>query len=168
MAKIYLATSWRNIHYPRVLTDLRIARHEVYDFRDPAGAFKWEQISHDMKTIIGYLEGINEPRCKEGFKRDKDAIDWCDTLVLLLPCGNSAHLEAGYAVGQGKRVIWYLKPNIDGTFEPELMYRFSDEFVTSTAQLLALLHSVQELRPGRTIAENLDIIGKDFKVDKGA
>ena len=28
---------------------------------------------------------------------------WDDTFVLVLPCGRSAHLELGWAVGQGKR-----------------------------------------------------------------
>lgn len=48
-----------------------------------------------------------------------------DACVLLLPCGNSAHLEAGWFAGQRKPVAvlcWELR-------EPELMYRcFDDKF----------------------------------------
>lgn len=35
MAKIYVASSWRNQHYPEVVRRLREAGHEVYDFRNP-------------------------------------------------------------------------------------------------------------------------------------
>lgn len=32
---LYIASSWRNIYYPEVVTALRAAGHEVYDFRNP-------------------------------------------------------------------------------------------------------------------------------------
>ena len=35
MARIYVASSWRNQYYPAVVTRLREAGHEVYDFRNP-------------------------------------------------------------------------------------------------------------------------------------
>ena len=35
MAKIYVASSWRNVYYPEVVTRLREAGHEVYNFRNP-------------------------------------------------------------------------------------------------------------------------------------
>ena len=34
MAKIYVASSWRNVFYPDVVQRLRDAGHEVYDFRN--------------------------------------------------------------------------------------------------------------------------------------
>ena len=35
MAKIYVASSWRNPFYPDVVETLRKAGHDVYDFRNP-------------------------------------------------------------------------------------------------------------------------------------
>ena len=35
MAKIYVASSWRNKYQPEVVAALRKAGHEVYDFRNP-------------------------------------------------------------------------------------------------------------------------------------
>ena len=32
---LYIASSWRNTYYPEVVTALRKAGHEVYDFRNP-------------------------------------------------------------------------------------------------------------------------------------
>jgi nucleoside 2-deoxyribosyltransferase len=50
-----------------------------------------------------------------------DALNAADVTVLVLPCGRSAHLEAGYTAGQGKPVVILL----DQTFEPELMYKMA-------------------------------------------
>jgi nucleoside 2-deoxyribosyltransferase len=47
-----------------------------------------------------------------------EALEACDTLVYVLPCGRSASWEFGYAMGQGKpcHVLWL------GDHEPELMF----------------------------------------------
>lgn len=35
MAKIYVASSWRNKYFPEVVDALRAAGHQVYDFCKP-------------------------------------------------------------------------------------------------------------------------------------
>ncbi len=47
-----------------------------------------------------------------------------DICVLCLPCGRSAHLEAGWMKGAGKKVIAYIHPG-EG-IESELMYGILD------------------------------------------
>ncbi len=45
--------------------------------------------------------------------------------VLVLPCGLSAHLEAGFAIGRGKPTVFYASSpiaNVSEGFSPELMY----------------------------------------------
>lgn len=37
MAKIYVASSWRNQYQPQVVRFLHEQGHEVYDFRHPVG-----------------------------------------------------------------------------------------------------------------------------------
>lgn len=63
-------------------------------------------------------------------------LDWCDTCVLVLPCGRSAHLELGYAAGAGKQSFVLLSPD---NFEPELMYLLNTALVTSLEELGATL-----------------------------
>jgi nucleoside 2-deoxyribosyltransferase len=46
-----------------------------------------------------------------------DGMEWADACVLVLPCGRSAHLEAGWFAGKGKPVFVL---TFDGE-EPELM-----------------------------------------------
>lgn len=124
--KIYVASSWRNEKQPDVVRAIEEAGHEVYDFRHPSmgpGArgqgFHWSQIDPNWKrwTPIQFADALNHPVAKDGFESDKMALDWCDACVLVMPCGRSAHLELGYAIGAGKRSIILLS---DG--EPELMY----------------------------------------------
>ena len=69
---------------------------------------------------------------EDGFHLDKSALDQCDTCVLLLPCGRSAHLEVGYAIGQGKPTIIVLDQE---KFEPELMYLLADAVVPNLTGL---------------------------------
>lgn len=150
MSRIYVASSWRNEFQPAIVTALCDAGHEVYDFRNPAPGqkgFAWRDCGGQAaaegpgtgaKTIPIYLEAIRSERAKQGFARDKDALDWCDVCVLVLPCGRSAHLEAGYAAGQGKRTIFFLRPE---QFEPELMYLLGAGFALDTPSLLRMLES---------------------------
>lgn len=122
--KIYLASSWRNPLQPQALELLRNAGHEVYDFRNPSShicGFSWQAIALNWQywTPEQFIDALKDPLARTGFKLDKAALDWCDTCVLLLPCGKSAHLEAGYAIGQGKPTLIVLHPS---GFEAELMY----------------------------------------------
>lgn len=130
--RIYVASSWRNPQQPPIVAALREMGHEVYDFRNPApgnDGFSWREIdpnwlSWSPETYVSLIRTSMVAR--SGFNLDKAALDWCDTCVLVLPCGRSAHLEAGYACGQGKRVLFFLSPD---KFEPELMYLLGDGFV---------------------------------------
>jgi hypothetical protein len=66
---------------------------------------------------------LSEPQVKKAFKEDKKWLDWCDTCILLVPSGRSAHLEAGYAKGCGKKLY------IFGEFpqgEWDVMYGLAD------------------------------------------
>ena len=50
MAKIYVASSWRNPYFPEVVEALRAAGHEVYDFRNPphgGAGFHWTDIDEN-------------------------------------------------------------------------------------------------------------------------
>jgi hypothetical protein len=143
--KIYVASSWRNTTQPTVIKALRKAGHEVYDFRNPApgeNGFAWSALDPDWLkwNLRQYVHNVRKPLADKGFKFDRNALHWCDTCVLVLPCGRSAHLEAGYAAGQGKRTIFMLSMD---NFEPELMYRLGHGFVTNTAELLTALETAE-------------------------
>ena len=64
-------------------------------------------------------------------------MEWADTCVMLLPCGRSAHLEAGYMKGRGKRLIIFYANN--AREEPDLMYLLADHIAIGAADLRAVL-----------------------------
>ncbi len=135
--KIYLASSWRNEQQHSVLAALRGANFEVYDFRHPSpgdDGFHWSEIDGGWKTWTPerFRDALDHPVARHGFANDWDAMNWADCGVLLLPCGRSAHLEAGYFVGAGKRLHILLA----GDNEPELMYKMADSINVTVAELI--------------------------------
>lgn len=99
----------------------------------PAGEVKAK--GSDWESIGEYLRMIEHPRALEGFDADFAAMEKADTFVMVLPCGKSAHLELGWAVGAGKRTAILLEDPV----EPELMYRMVDHLSTSVIDLLGWL-----------------------------
>ena len=146
--KIYLASSWRNIYQPQLLKTLRDAGHEVYDFRNPNGdtGFHWSEIDPKWKdwTPAEYVEALEHPVAQRGYGSDKDGMDRADVCVLLLPCGLSAHIEAGYMIGQGKPCFIYVEEKM----EPELIYKLGT-VVTSFQELLAGIQGEYLITPDR-------------------
>ena len=72
MAKIYVASSWRNRYFPEVVTRLREAGHEVYDFRNPphgGNGFRWTDIDENAPdwTFAQYAEGLHHPKAERQF-----------------------------------------------------------------------------------------------------
>ena len=146
--QIYVASSWRNDYQPMVITMLRTAGFFVYDFKDPghAAGFGWTEVSDKPSTswtTADYLTALNHSRAEEGFKNDFEAMQWADTFVLVNPCGRSAHLEMGWAVGQGKQTAILLEGGdfVHGAMldEPELMYKMCDYIAPSLFDLLGWL-----------------------------
>lgn len=144
MSRIYLATSWRNEAQPELVEHLRELGHEVYDFRNPdrgphagQGGFAWDDIDPDWREWkpADWREALNHKLAAGGFGSDHAGMRWADTCVLLLPSGRSAHIEAGWMKGQGKRVIAY----VPEPTEPDLMYSLFDMFVVDLSELETVL-----------------------------
>lgn len=137
MKKIYVASSWRNEHQEMLVIKLREMGHKVYDFKHPHGdeGFQWTKIDDDWQnwSMERYRDSLNCEYAQFGFNRDFDAMKDADTCVLCLPCGRSAHLEAGWMAGAGKQVIAYIHPGV--RIEPELMYGILDGIALSLDDL---------------------------------
>lgn len=129
---IYVASSWRNKMQPAIVTALRKLGHEVYDFRNPESGnhgFNWSEIDGGWIhwTLDQYVDALEHEIAKDGFNFDMNGLLACDALVLLLPCGRSAHLEAGWAKGAGKKLYILMMEKE----EPELMYKMADRIFTT-------------------------------------
>jgi hypothetical protein len=140
MSRIYVASSWRNQYQPAVITDLRHAGHQCYDFRNPSNkaGFQWKDIEDGWQTwtMERYRELLlGTSDAGFGFAVDYRAMQWADTCVLVLPCGRSAHLEAGYFNGANKRLIILIPEPI----EPDLMYLMAQHICLNMSEVLDAL-----------------------------
>lgn len=116
--KIYVASSWRNMLQPEVVTTLRGEGHDVYDFRNPPSStgFSWSEIDPNWKnwTQEEYLKALGHWRAIEGYDSDMQAMKDADVGVLVLGAGDSAHLELGWFAGQpDKLAIVLFQPEYD-------------------------------------------------------
>jgi len=149
---VYVASSWRNMMHAAVCATLRSAGIAHYDFKNPpnGAGFGWREVKtagvpsaaettapkgSDWEQVDEYLGMVDHPRAVEGFAADFGAMQKADTFVLVLPCGKSAHLELGWAVGAGKRTAILLEDPV----EPELMYRMVDHLAPNLMDLLGWL-----------------------------
>lgn len=119
MRRIYIATSWKNKTNVRSLAEaLRANGHEAFDFTDlnnrpneldkfVFGVKEWLKYSGQQPHEIDWIDFLSWPPTKRAFASDKAGLDWADTVILLHPCGRSAHLEGGYGVGAGKELFLY-------------------------------------------------------------
>ncbi len=140
--RIYVASSWRNPLQSEVVSALSSDGHQVYDFRNPSPSrrgFSWSEIDPNWKhwSAAGYRAALDHPIAKAGFASDFNAMKWADVFVLVLPCGRSAHLELGWAAGQGKQTMILTR---DGE-EPELMAKMCDHICTSLDEVREILAS---------------------------
>jgi len=146
---IYVASSWRNASQPAVIKvlrgcgaiNLKVGAPEfgVYDFKDSEG-FRWTDVdptwdfeNREPVDLLRYAYMSIHPLAQKGYWRDMDALKKATAALLVLPCGRSAHLEFGYAVGQGKQTAIYY-PEKE---EPDLMWKMADEFIHNASELVA-------------------------------
>jgi hypothetical protein len=141
---IYVASSWRNSYQPAVVHGLREVGHEVYDFRHPTkddDGFNWKEIdpSWQQWSIKDYIEALSHPLAEAGFEMDFDAMKQADVCVLVMPCGRSAHLEAGYFCGVNKPLLILTSEG-----EPELIYKMADSIHEGMGSLLIRLQEIAD------------------------
>lgn len=137
--KIYLAGSWKNAESILILRDLLVAEgHKVDCFASAETgrtSFNWAELTaglgcksqkeaEEKLSKMDAIDLLTFDRVKQAYLEDKHWLDWADTCIMALPCGNSAHLEAGYAKGSGKHLILF------GNFvkgERDVMYGFAEK-----------------------------------------
>lgn len=127
--RIYIASSWKNQEKVIALAEaLEGAGFEVDAFcraTDDRFSFHWSKFVDDEIELMNYdaINFIDDPMVQRAFNEDKKWLDWAGCVIMLVPCGRSSHLEAGYGKGQGKLLYIY------GEFpkgEFDVMYGFAD------------------------------------------
>jgi nucleoside 2-deoxyribosyltransferase len=129
--RIYLASSWKNRGAVLEMASLlRKEGHIVDAFceEDRVVSFNWSELFENMDregldiTEYDAVDMMDNCMVQDAFMFDKEQIDLSDAVIMMLPCGRSSHMEAGYAVGRGKKLY------IVGGFEKgefDVMYGFA-------------------------------------------
>ena len=109
--KIYISSSWKNRDAVRALaSNLKSSGYEVYDFTNPECRTmpeippekfpeKFNPNAHHYHTYL------DRPEWRGAVEENRNALEWCDMVLLLLPCGIDATADWALAVGMGKRSI---------------------------------------------------------------
>ena len=145
--KIYLASSWKNARLVRETADLlRRMGHLVDAFCDESSGrlvFNFDALTDVEHQTLNARSALDHPIVQEAFAEDKSWLDWADGVVMILPCGNGDHLEAGYAVGKGKPV-WVFAPYGFPPGEKDVMYGFFRVLTDGTGDLVASLREWEQ------------------------
>ncbi len=138
--KIYVASSWRNPVQQTVVAELRKDGHEVYDYKNNPGVFRWEDIEENYLAWSynpsNFIKGLAHPLAQKGFDCDMNALIEAHAVVYVMPCGPSASMEFGYAVAANKLTIVY----ITALKDPDLMIKMADFITTEMEDVKFILN----------------------------
>lgn len=137
--QIYVASSWKNKEHEAVVAFLRSQGHFVYNYREPG--FGWSSIDPNWRswTLPQYIQALDHPLAKKGFKMDMEALKAADVCVLLHNSGRSAHLEAGYAACHSSLIVF-----LEEGQEADLMYEMAQALVMDYSELKSALEECEE------------------------
>jgi hypothetical protein len=125
--KIYIASSWKNESWLiKLAISLKEEGHSVDLFCESYSdryVFDYRKLNNNPYQEMNCIAFLQQSQSKRAIYEDKKWLAWADCCVLVLPAGRSAHLEAGYAKGQGKR-LYILGEFPKGEFD--VMYGFAD------------------------------------------
>ena len=138
--KIYIASSWKNKNRVQgLISVLRSCGYVIYDFT--YHSFNWADLNlpdaKEEALITGRdklatKEWMEHPKVCEHYKLDFAALNACDALIAIFPCGNSTHLEAGFVAGRGKD-IYALS---DEPLGRDLLYKLFQKVFSCEADLI--------------------------------
>lgn len=145
---VYVASSWRNARFDRVVATLVGAGINAYNFRKPVGddsGFSWTSIDPNWQhwSSEQYMKALRSPQAVRGYNRDLFALTTASACLLVLPCGRSAHLELGWCAGRNIPTGILL----DDESEPELMYKMVDYLFTDVGEVVNWLAPLSYYMP---------------------
>jgi len=133
--KWYVASSWKNAEVVKDTIDaIRNAGDQAFDFMHHS--FDFDSLSYrDSKTDavedgrdkLPDNEWYNHPVVNTHFLIDRNALDECDALVAIFPCGNSSHIEIGIMEGQNKPVCAIVPKGIN--MKKDLLYKIFEKCI---------------------------------------
>jgi len=115
---------------------LRKQGKSCYDFFDMQDDPYGKEISPEerMKRFEETKDFLHDPNFRFIFEKDLNGLKNAETIIVLLPAGNSVHIEAGIAFGLGKKLIL-----IGEVEKPESLYLVFSEHYTTIEEFLTTI-----------------------------
>lgn len=118
--KFFIASPWKNKEQVEQLTsELEGMGHSAYSFMESgSNLLTGKPIEAEMKEFSeALLNWKVDDRIAKIAESEIQAIKDADVIILLLPAGDSSHMEAGIGYGMGKRIVL-----IGPVEKPEIIY----------------------------------------------
>lgn len=118
--KFFIASPWKNrSEVERLTQELEQLGHSAYSFvKSGANLLTGKPIEAEMKEFSEALMNWKvDDRIAKIAESEVQALRDSDAVILLLPAGDSSHMEAGVGYGMGKRMIL-----IGPVEKPEIIY----------------------------------------------
>ena len=108
----------------RLVSGIAGKDYTCYDFLSKATVPEFSHLSRQeqMEILESHKDFWNDPLHKHHYETDMDGLKNADTVVMLLPAGLAAHMEAGVAYGLGKKLVLIGQPE-----KAETLYLMFDE-----------------------------------------
>lgn len=137
MTEFTVIGKFRNKEKVRELIALiRSKGKTCYDFTAKAADPSQPDASGEeqMHVLESHPDFLNDPIHRHHFETDLAGLQNAQTVVLLLPAGTSAHIEAGIAFGLHKKLILIGEPE-----KPETLYFIFDEYYKTAEDFIKSL-----------------------------
>lgn len=133
--KIYIASSWKNIHAVELLTEkLREAGHEVISFVEK----NFDELNAIQK--VGLDQWINSQEGKLAFIYDTDGATKSDLVIYIAPSGKDAAAEVGAAWASHVPTIGLYAKGEDFGLMRRMILRWFDHYTDLLEYISKLQH----------------------------
>ncbi len=120
----------------KLVEAIRSTGKTCYSFADKPAHPDWVDASPEkqMEMLESHPDFLNDPIHKHHYEKDLAGLLNAKIVALLLPGGNSAHIEAGIAFGKGKQLVLIGTPE-----KAETLYHVFNECYKTPEDFLATI-----------------------------
>lgn len=143
--KIYIASSWKNVHAVEMLTDhLRESGHTVLSFVENNHGENPNSAANEKagEKPVPFDEWCNSADGERSFKYDTDGAMLSDLVIYVAPSGKDAAAECGMAFARGVPMLGLFAKGEDFG----LMRRMFDGWFSDYRKLLAFVAELVEMK----------------------
>src|SRR5687768_6589668 len=108
----FIASRWENMKQVQILTEnISALGNKVFSFvKDPRNFVSKEELKEPPAFFKDAKNWQGNAELRAAYEEQLAGLQESDVFILLLPAGESSHIQAGIAFGLGKKTILIGKP----------------------------------------------------------